>query len=83
MFGITLEAIPGRQFDGVGRVECSVAIVPETVARIHEVKYFGRFLQVCYIQWQHAYGRGEARRECKEINQESKVNAYQEANCFK
>ena len=43
MCGITLKAIPGRQFDGVARVGCNMAIVSETVARIHEVKYFGRF----------------------------------------
>ena len=66
MCGITLEAIPRRQFNGVPRVGCSVAIGSETVARFHEVKYLGQFLQVCYIQWQHAYRRGEARRECKE-----------------
>ena len=54
--------------------------MPETVARIYEVKYFGRFIEVCYIQWQHAYGRGEARRECKEMNQESIVKAYEEAH---
>ena len=40
MCGITLWGIPRRQFDGVARVGCSVAIVFETVARIHEVKYF-------------------------------------------
>ena len=43
MCGITLKAIPGRQLDGVARVGCNMAIVSETVARIHEVKYFGRF----------------------------------------
>ena len=50
MYGITLEAIPNRRYDGVPGVGCSMAIVSETVARIHEVEYFGQFLQFCCVQ---------------------------------
>ena len=76
---VTLEAIPRKRYNGVPGIGCSTAVVFETVARIHEVKHFVRFLQACYVQCQDAHVRGNAGRECKEMNQESRVNAYQEA----
>ena len=48
MCGITLKVIPRRRYDGVPEVGCSPAVVSKTVARVHEAKHFGRFLQVCY-----------------------------------
>jgi len=69
---VTLEAVSRMWYDGVPGVECSTMMVSETM--IHEVKHF----QLCSVQRQHAHERGEARREYKEMNKESRVNAYQE-----
>lgn len=40
MYGVTLEAISRRRYDGIQGVGCSTAVVSETVARIHEVEHF-------------------------------------------
>ena len=78
--GVILEAIPhNNRYGGVPGVGFSVAIVSETVARIHEIRHFGRVFQVRYVQRQLAHRRGEARRESKEMYQDSPVKAYQEA----
>ena len=46
--GITLEAFPRRRYDRVPGVGCNTVIMSKTVAWIHQVKHFGRLLQVRY-----------------------------------
>ena len=61
---------------GEARVGCKIAIVSEMVARIMRSNTSVGFKSVIYSGKTRM---GEVRRECKGVNQESRVKAHQEA----